>query len=222
MTAKCALKAEAKRLGQTRYISSTPCSKGHGFERLVINGNCVECSRQTRRESYRRIPAQRDAAREAARIKRTSDPLGARQSEVRTKLKTHYGLTEQQYAAMFTSQRGRCAICTESIVSRLDESRPQYKGRGAPSNSVARVDHCHSTNAIRGLLCSNCNIGIGKFRDEPKILLNAVRYLRESVTAQAQPVAERESVSEIEPGNRDLESSVRRGSRRNELSPFFD
>lgn len=216
MTARCPLKAEAAAQGATRYTSSTPCSKGHGFERLVASGSCVECAKEKRRASYWKDSSQRDAERERARVRRTVDPQGERLRDTLAKLKAEYGLTEQQYWYMWVSQSGRCAICPNEIVSRLDVSRPI-----GVSGVTAHVDHCHSTNAIRGLLCSNCNTGLGKFRDDAQLLLNAAGYLRASAPQQAQPVAGRESVSEIEPGNRDLDSNVRRGNRRDELSPFF-
>ena len=182
MSAKCELKAAAKASGRTRYVSLKTCSKGHGYERLVVNGACTECARIIRRESYSRIPGQRIAAADKARSKRAKDPAAQRQCEVRSKLKTQYGLTEAVYSAMFNRQCGRCAICAEKIVSRLDPSRRTYTGHGGPTNEIARVDHCHSTNVVRGLLCSNCNIGLGKFRDSETFLSSAIRYLRESAT----------------------------------------
>jgi hypothetical protein len=39
------------------------------------------------------------------------------------------------------------------------------------------VDHCHRTHRIRGLLCSRCNTGIGKFNDDPGLLMRAAKYL---------------------------------------------
>lgn len=183
MSAKCQLKAAAKAAGHTRYVSLRACPKGHGYERLVVNGACTECARITRRESYARIPVQRIEAAEKARSKRAKDPAAQRHREVVSKLKSQYGLTEVEYAAMFARQCGRCAICAEKIVSRLDLRRKTYTGRGGPTNEIARVDHCHLTNVVRGLLCSNCNIGLGKFRDSKTFLLSAVRYLDESRTA---------------------------------------
>jgi predicted nucleic acid-binding Zn ribbon protein len=72
-----------------------------------------------------------------------------------------YGLTVEALAALFTSQDGRCAICG------TDEWGP--KG--------SQVDHCHDTGAVRGVLCTNCNNGLGRFRDDPALLRAAADYL---------------------------------------------
>jgi hypothetical protein len=41
------------------------------------------------------------------------------------------------------------------------------------------IDHCHASNKVRGLLCKSCNIGIGEFKDNKRLLLNAIDYLEE-------------------------------------------
>jgi hypothetical protein len=66
-------------------------------------------------------------------------------------------------AELRKEQDGRCAICG---VLEEDAAR----GRLA-------VDHDHETNAIRGLLCNNCNVGLGHFKDNEKLLLAAIEYL---------------------------------------------
>lgn len=42
------------------------------------------------------------------------------------------------------------------------------------------VDHCHKTNKIRGLLCINCNNGLGAFKDNVFSLNRAIQYLKEN------------------------------------------
>ena len=76
-------------------------------------------------------------------------------------LKRLYGITVEQYDAMFAEQGGVCAIC----------SRPPGKKR-------LFVDHCHKTGKVRALLCQGCNAGIGHFADDVGRLLAAVEYLR--------------------------------------------
>ncbi len=61
---------------------------------------------------------------------------------------------------VFAAQNGVCAIC----------SRPPGKRRLA-------VDHWHTTKAVRGLLCVQCNTAIGKLNDDPELLRRAIAYL---------------------------------------------
>ncbi len=82
-----------------------------------------------------------------------------------------YGITLNQYDEMFSNQNGVCLICNEP------ETR-KYKGKLMPLS----VDHSHKTEEVRGLLCSNCNLGIGYFNDDPGILLQAITYLRNKKT----------------------------------------
>lgn len=73
-----------------------------------------------------------------------------------------FGIGREEYDAMLAAQDGRCAIC------RIDKPG----GRGE-----FHVDHDHVTGAVRGLLCTRCNSGLGLFRDDPRLLEAAVRYL---------------------------------------------
>lgn len=79
-------------------------------------------------------------------------------------LKKKYGITEGDYGALLASQGGVCAIC------RSDNSRSSYK--------KFHVDHSHATGKVRGLLCSQCNVGLGSFCDKPELLIEAADYLR--------------------------------------------
>jgi Recombination endonuclease VII len=72
-------------------------------------------------------------------------------------LKARYGISEEDYNAMLEDQKGRCGIC--------------HRFR------KLSVDHCHSTNKVRGLLCSNCNAAIGMFDERPGFLQQAIDYL---------------------------------------------
>jgi hypothetical protein len=220
LAARCSAKEEARLQGKTRYFNGVPCKHGHVAERVVASGSCVACVRENRVKYYY-ANNQKDLMRVYARERRAADPAKERQRAIRILLKSKYGIDEAEYAAMYARQRGCCAICKDSIVSRLDETRPVYSGRGGAKNNVGRVDHCHETGAIRGLLCSNCNLLLGKAKDDERILFGAVRYLRDSATAQARSGAgTTRPQGEIEPRQRDLESSNSRGNRRDQLSPF--
>ena len=48
------------------------------------------------------------------------------------------------------------------------------------SGRAIAIDHCHETGRIRGVLCANCNTGIGLLNDSPELLRNAASYLEEN------------------------------------------
>lgn len=140
----------------------------------------------------------------------------------RTQLKRIYGLSPQQYNFLFDAQDGCCAICKKKLISRLDDSKPIEKRKFGQRPNVACVDHDHATKQVRGLLCSECNIGVGKFRDDEKLLLQAVRYLRESATANSSSRVQLETLQdEGGPCKRDPDQIDSRVSRRQELTPFY-
>ena len=80
-----------------------------------------------------------------------------------------YGINKQQYETILLYQNNVCAIC-KSINLNID-SRTGL-------NRKMAVDHCHSSGKVRGILCYQCNMGLGNFKDEPFILENALNYLR--------------------------------------------
>lgn len=86
----------------------------------------------------------------------------------RSRRKHLYGLTHDRFLEMMSEQNGKCAICSAPI----QDGRNQH------------VDHCHTTGAVRGLLCSFCNRGLGCFRDSQIALLNAAAYVARHATAK--------------------------------------
>lgn len=75
--------------------------------------------------------------------------------------KTKYNLSVEAVNAIIQTQNYKCAICQDYIN---EATRPH-------------VDHCHSTGKIRGILCFNCNVGLGYFKDKIKVLQQAIKYL---------------------------------------------
>jgi hypothetical protein len=86
-------------------------------------------------------------------------------------LKNKYGITSDDYDRMLEEQGGRCAIC--------GTDKPQGMHRRL------NVDHDHKTGVVRGLVCYECNVGLGKFRDDTDVLRNAIRYLERFGEEQA-------------------------------------
>lgn len=68
-------------------------------------------------------------------------------------------MTRLEYDQMIDKQGGRCAICKNEM-------------------SKTNIDHCHTTNMTRAMLCTFCNHGLGNFFDNPEALEAAAEYVR--------------------------------------------
>lgn len=77
-------------------------------------------------------------------------------------LKHKYNLTPKDYSKMLNDQNGVCVICH------------------LPSDTPLHVDHDHETGLVRGLLCKDCNLGIGRMKDSVYLLQEAADYLLEA------------------------------------------
>lgn len=76
-------------------------------------------------------------------------------------LRRNYGITLEQFNHMLEDQNGCCAICHEHM------QRPG-------------LDHNHKTGVNRKLLCSNCNTGLGMFKEDIRLLAAAIVYLEDA------------------------------------------
>ncbi len=115
-----------------------------------LHGWCKECDKTWRKKPE--ILARRNAKRSEAYHNGTTRDK---------KLKYHFGFSLENYNAMFVSQGGVCAICSET----------SRDGRRLS------VDHDHATDKVRGLLCGSCNRAIGLLKDKPSVAMSAASYL---------------------------------------------
>jgi len=74
-------------------------------------------------------------------------------------LKNKFGITHFEFEFLKEFQGGVCAICK------------------TPTDKTLHVDHDHATSKVRGLLCSNCNRGIGHLKENVVFLAEAIKYL---------------------------------------------
>jgi hypothetical protein len=73
-------------------------------------------------------------------------------------LKT-YGISVRDYQILLQEHHGKCWIC------------------GGGSTKSLAVDHNHETGKVRGLLCHPCNELLGRIKDDPLVLEEAIYYL---------------------------------------------
>lgn len=119
--------------------------------------------------SRRWAEANRERVRANAAAYRARDPERTERIQRNSKMKAKYGITLDDYEAMLETQDGHCAICPATTPGRANR-RYLY------------VDHDHETGAVRGLLCGNCNDGLGRFIDDIDLLTSAIMYLMQHQT----------------------------------------
>lgn len=83
-------------------------------------------------------------------------------------LRRRYNVTSDYIVKLYKDQAGSCAICDISV---------DIHELGFCIETKAHIDHLHGTEVIRGLLCGECNMGLGKFKDNRNSLKKAIKYL---------------------------------------------
>ena len=122
-----------------------------------------QAKKRERAKKRRAIPE----VRQAIKKKRVTDGERIRANERKSHLKCHYGLEYGEFLTKLKEQQFGCAICRKPLTVHEKKLGP----------NTACVDHCHATNATRGILCTKCNSGIGHFDDDPQRLRAAIQYL---------------------------------------------
>lgn len=83
-------------------------------------------------------------------------------------LRTRYNLSPAEYDEMAKTQDYKCAICNKDVTENIRANK----------QIALSVDHNHKTGAVRELLCMKCNYGLGYFKDNAEILINASEYIK--------------------------------------------
>jgi hypothetical protein len=134
-------------------------------------GECIHCAKVIRRQWYE---ANHAKAVDAAKRWQARNPQkhASYQQEYRNRperkramrdmyYRRTFGITADDVDALIEKQGGVCVIC----------------GRTPERLASWHVDHCHETGVVRGILCIDCNQGIGKFHEDPQRLRAAADYL---------------------------------------------
>lgn len=83
-------------------------------------------------------------------------------------LKKRYNISSKEVVDIYRKQSGRCRICDLPI---------DIHELGFTEHTAACIDHLHGSDHVRGLLCGECNKGLGMFKDSRKLLKSAIEYL---------------------------------------------
>lgn len=146
-------RAVATANGDKFYMPNKPCPLGHQSLRYTKYGQCLDCLK-IYKDKYRTTEKGKAKDREYAKNYEWKGKQNARLNL--------YGITQNEYDAFVSKQNGKCAIC----------KIPLDMGKRTC------IDHCHSSNKVRDILCWSCNVGLGHFKDDPELLSQAAIYCK--------------------------------------------
>ena len=97
-------------------------------------------------------------------------------------------IKEIQYFPLFSTAGGgrknTCKQCSNELSLIRNKLRqihpPPPPGKCPACNRDTEhwvLDHCHHTDQFRGYICDSCNLGFGKFDDDPRMMACALTYL---------------------------------------------
>lgn len=132
---------------------------------ISIAKKCQECGVESKNFYGRKLTCW-PCLSQKRKLKRKLEKGTPQQKERarRENLKHNYGINVEDFNDRLRKQKNKCAIC-----KRLQEPHKNFS-----------VDHNHKTGLIRGLLCSQCNVGLGFLQENKRILKNAISYLEKT------------------------------------------
>lgn len=150
----------------TRSSQCEHCSgslKHRTTQAMYCSKKCAAAGHYARNKSYYQERNRLYYINNKDRVKECSDRwarnnVQRRRENARRYQTSLYGITQAIYLRMKKEQNSQCLICKL-------KKRPLV------------IDHCHSSNKVRGLLCRSCNQGLGLMKDNPRLLRDAIAYL---------------------------------------------
>ena len=128
-------------------------------------------SRAYKKANPEKIKASSRAYREANKEKIKAYKKANKEQAENCSLKYKYNITLKERNLMLKKQKKKCKICNVTF------SKIKF---GLTERTTACIDHCHTTNKVRGILCNLCNVGLGSFKDSTENLTKAINYLEEA------------------------------------------
>ena len=135
-------------------------------ERIIYHREYYKANKEHYQKTHKRYY---EAHKKEIAAKRKKRPAGSGKEYYETHkdrskndhLKNQYGITLEKFNEMNAKQKGLCAIC----------------GKLCKTGKRLCVDHDHETGEVRGLLCQECNCGLGLLKDNVSILEKCIKYL---------------------------------------------
>lgn len=126
-----------------------------------MESNCKFCNSKFIKTIHNKKYCSNKCSIQGKYISKKNNPSYKRTNQIQN-LKKNFNISIEEYNQMLVNQNGLCLICGKHYS--------EFKRNLA-------VDHCHITGKIRGLLCINCNRGLGAFEDNIQFLQNSINYI---------------------------------------------
>ncbi len=137
--------------------------------------SCEECKKAFKKNRVRpphRFCSKSCCSRAFYRRKRTSGKAWRRKNGVLpvpgkyhylNHILRKYNLTSERLHDILEKQKGKCVGCDRALDGKF------------------RIDHCHNTNIVRGLLCPACNMYLGAVNDDPNRIRKLLAYAERNI-----------------------------------------
>lgn len=122
--------------------------------------NCKNCNQEKPLEAFKNTSSRCRICLDCLKISKKKSWTSDKKRNYQ--FLTRYGITLETYNTMLAKQNNACAICLTPVHE---------------LSTQLHVDHCHKTGKVRGLLCYNCNSGLGRFKDSKFNLSQALHYI---------------------------------------------
>jgi len=149
------------RCKKTKFVNQFGTRK-HPVRGSNPKSYCKSCESSNSGEYQKRNKDKANAYRDKYRA---NNQKSLRVTELRRQAKIK-GYDPDEAQAIFEQHDGKCDICRRT---------PKEANS---SKKYLSIDHCHSTNKIRGMLCNNCNLALGMLQDSPELLAKAIEYIK--------------------------------------------
>tara|TARA_R110000868_G_scaffold410506_1_gene698909 strand:- start:165 stop:701 length:537 start_codon:yes stop_codon:yes gene_type:complete len=147
-----------------QYEELVKRTKYKGTDIYSTTSYCKKCSNKRREERRKNNPL--NETRKIANKKRNTKHRELNKDkycpiiEKDKRLKRVYGVSLEWLRNKLIEVNFTCFICLTAI----DEK-------------TGVIDHCHTTNKIRNVICNKCNTAIGFFKDSKENMLRGIDYL---------------------------------------------
>ena len=144
----------------------------------MAKGLCNACYQKQWERGADRWPKEIERKRQYREMNRDSVNAKSRSRRANNRgkgrdywLRSNYGLTLEEYNILHDAQGGLCVVCY----------RPETR-RGRDNKTLPLVvDHSHTSNRFRGLLCHACNVSLGLLDENPDRMRALAVYIEEQV-----------------------------------------